>query len=398
MIRKDSGFDADRLGFGIKYQNALSALRLEVSGPGHDTVAIFLSCLILAAVEVLQRDLTNALVHLQGAFTVLAIHGPEFVDSNQQDDNWHKLQMIARALDCEVAAYALKRPLEMTPITSPRIDSLDWFRHDLSMDRITPNIVPLLHCCYHFASWANAFKYSAPSKVPHTVVLEQTRLISLLSQVLTTLHHNQSHCRSSQKGRYQRISRSSYLIMRIQCLSILIYLSALLSAAEWAYDCYQPWFYQIVDAASEALDRTSDHRSRLPRFRFISPLSQPLYLTAMKCRNPLLRRKAIDLLARTGKEGPWDSVMHVVVARRAVEIEEGCSWGAVSQVSERIVPERDRLHGCGLNTDRDRFKDAATIEVFFSQCRDVERMVYDPDTSWESEVHWQMWREELTCG
>ena len=50
------------------YQIALDLLQKDLLLPGRDPVSCLLGSLILAGVEVLQRNLTNALAHIQGAF------------------------------------------------------------------------------------------------------------------------------------------------------------------------------------------------------------------------------------------------------------------------------------------------------------------------------------------
>jgi hypothetical protein len=49
----------------------------------------------------------------------------------------------------------------------------------------------------------------------------------------------------------------------------------------------------------------------------------PLYLVAIKCRDPITRREAISILEETnGREGLWDARLHARVARRWMEVEE----------------------------------------------------------------------------
>jgi hypothetical protein len=49
---------------------------------------------------------------------------------------------------------------------------------------------------------------------------------------------------------------------------------------------------------------------------------QTLFFTAIKYRHSAHRRRAVELLGRTGLEGPWDVKLLVAVASRAIEIEE----------------------------------------------------------------------------
>jgi hypothetical protein len=50
----------------------------------------------------------------------------------------------------------------------------------------------------------------------------------------------------------------------------------------------------------------------------------PLYYVALKCREPRLRRRAIELLmSMPHKEGVWDGEVAAYVARQVMEMEEG---------------------------------------------------------------------------
>ena len=190
----------------------------------------------------------------------------------------------------------------------------------------------------------------------------------------------------------------SLLVMRIQCLSAIIYVSTILNPCEKSYDTYELFFRQIVDGAFRLLGQTPDScfwAGPATRFRLISPLSQPLYLTSMKGRHGRVRREAIGLLSMTGREGPWDSVTHVQVARRALEIEEHAIQGIDMNLDEISVPEKSRLHGCGLNSEQGRYKGGGSIEATFSRCFDVDKMMLRADILWDNKKNWDIWTEKV---
>lgn len=60
-----------------------------------------------------------------------------------------------------------------------------------------------------------------------------------------------------------------------------------------------------------------------PTFSLSLGLITPLYMTASRCRDPTIRRRALHLLHTCNrKEGIWDSSLAALVAQRIVEIEE----------------------------------------------------------------------------
>lgn len=49
---------------------------------------------------------------------------------------------------------------------------------------------------------------------------------------------------------------------------------------------------------------------------------QPLYNTAIHCRHPEIRRQAVDVLHRSGREGLWDSRLTELAAQGVIKCEE----------------------------------------------------------------------------
>ena len=88
------------------------------------------------------------------------------------------------------------------------------------------------------------------------------------------------------------------------------------------WDQFLPLFNQIVSLAAEILDFGSKSR-RYPTFSLDMGVVGPLYEVASRCRDPVIRRKAISLMkSRCMQEGVWNSILTAKVAERLVEIEE----------------------------------------------------------------------------
>ena len=135
------------------------------------------------------------------------------------------------------------------------------------------------------------------------------------------------------------------------------------------WDKYLPQYEQIIGLAEEVLDvpkkTTSSASSLMPEstplqsppspsehaalpeakvaqktFTLDIGLIGPLYDIACRCRDPLLRRRAIHLLRISGRqEGIWDSALGARVAERIVAIEEhGLGVDSDKLTSESIGP------------------------------------------------------------
>jgi hypothetical protein len=93
------------------------------------------------------------------------------------------------------------------------------------------------------------------------------------------------------------------------------------------WDHFEDSHRQVVALAEQVLKSTSPHISpnREPTHHFTLDVGivGPLYDTARVCRDPLIRRKAINLLRQYPcREGLWDSLLAARAAERQIEIEE----------------------------------------------------------------------------
>jgi hypothetical protein len=369
-------------GANKRYRKVLSLLQREIGLQSDGWTPLFITCIILAAVEALQRQLENALHHLQGSFRILTACMMGKRESRDAQTDLITFHHTAKALDIQSSTYAL----DMSPslaISEPQPPQR-WpeFHSDVGLTYDAHRyVLSLLHACYHFAVKASAYKYVPRGTVPLHIIHSQHHLISLLTQWLTVLGRSAtSHYKS------QHRTNNSRDMMEAQCLSALIYLSTKLTAEEVAYDSYIPSFRQIISLAASALQRpvVNQHASQ---FRLTSPYSQALYLTAMKCRDPKLRRKAASLLAGTGRQGPWDGQIHTAVVNRVMELEE------LEGLVNGRPAEAARLHGVGLDSDGVQYGSGGILKVGFSRCLDVREMVlYEPG---EQQKYWQSWTEEI---
>ena len=85
----------------VQNQQAINALQKELANPSQGLVSVFLASIILAAAEVLERHLANALIHVQGAFQALTFVGT---------DTFSDFHSFARSLDLQTAWYPTLGP------------------------------------------------------------------------------------------------------------------------------------------------------------------------------------------------------------------------------------------------------------------------------------------------
>ena len=104
----------------------------------------------------------------------------------------------------------------------------------------------------------------------------------------------------------------------------VITLAAIPSESEMVYDVFLPDFKYIVQACSLLITSHKDtQRPPNPRFTFEVGVVPPLHVTATKCRDPVVRREAVDLLfASPRQEGMWDGVLTARIGKWMCSCEE----------------------------------------------------------------------------
>ena len=378
-------------------QKALTALQNEISGFPEGPIPIFLASIVLAAAEVLLRRMQNALMHTRGAFKSLEyIRGQRFGGSSalaeapvlstrapdqRQSDSLFGLSL---SLDMQIAWYRTSEPPDLP-------QTFDLSRSQLSVCGLVDTdakMITFLHSCYHFANRVSDIKYRPRASLQPSLVLEQSRYTAVLSDWL----EKHDPPKTSQPT-------CQALILQVQCLSTMIYLSTILQPYECAYDTFTKQFSQILDLSAQIMS-FKDHRrpnSTLPTFQLQTGIFQPLYFMATKCRHPRLRRRAVNLLLKAGVEGPWNAQMMAALAQKVIAVEEKRSFDSLGLEVENLVyvAEKQRIYGSGPVTQSiDLASGHLRFQAQFSMCKDMEALLRAPESE-SRERHWNVWTEEI---
>ncbi|WAO89297.1 Zn(2)-C6 fungal-type domain-containing protein [Fusarium falciforme] len=124
---------------------------------------------------------------------------------------------------------------------------------------------------------------------------------------------------------------------------------------ECAFDKHIEQFASIIDQTLKMWNMNGfavggpfeGHRSVTgPRVTFDLGIISPLYYTAVKCRNPRLRRQAIGLLTVAPyREGIWSSVVVAKIARVVVDMEENGFYAGVQFEEDSLAPTDPERYG-----------------------------------------------------
>ena len=121
--------------------------------------------------------------------------------------------------------------------------------------------------------------------------------------------------------------------------------------SELMWDRFTERLNHITELASLIIGPTCDDvlRKQQPKFSQDVNIVPPLYAVAHRCRDPVIRRRAVALLyAAPRQEGVWDSILTARVAENVISIEEN---GLGHVASAQDVPEWARISDVHVNFD-----------------------------------------------
>jgi hypothetical protein len=456
-----SALDSKRWLVETQYGAAVRGVQHELRSRPYGEVPILLACVLLACADVLLCRQRLALMHLRGAIRLLEernamstvpsiVSGP--VDSfggindgvtsrtepltlEEEDDD---VTVFFRTLDVQTVSYADGLPPQMhiALVRTPQGTTTSALP---CLHRTGRELIALMQAGSCFTSYASQYTYRPRIFVPTNLAIEQGRHIAALKLWLRGLDYGLlPYIKASTDSTSAASSKYTHcLMLRNLCLSAIIYISTILDPYETGWDKYAGDFQEIITGAESILDNRRRRKrcgalpSSTSAFTFTpSPgIIQPLHLTVFKYRHPRWRRRALELLRHSGKEGPWDGKLMAAAAQRAIEIEEselvrdrGSSIEVEQAVHlEDIVPEHVRISGCGPDNSTDGegaldwewMKELEYMSrqgsmgrenvsrVRFSRCKDVNRMLVagldgqsHGDAAWLGE-HWENWAETV---
>jgi hypothetical protein len=122
---------------------------------------------------------------------------------------------------------------------------------------------------------------------------------------------------------------------------------------ETIWDGYSVQFNEMLNyaEASMQIDDSEATSDRQPRFHMDTGVIPILFAIITRCRDPFIRRRAIELMTRNPmQEGLWNSVLVGKVAQRLITLEEG----AVAIGSSNDIPAEARVQGISVYVGDER--------------------------------------------
>ena len=412
-----------------KYGEAIQSLnsRIDHANKHNDVVGeTLVAALLFAFFEVIQGSDLAALKHLEGGLFLLNQLRMErsepsklFVD--REDLFSSSLVKAFERLDLQASAF----------IGSRQIPDVEKF--------VKPNYLPPVALPIYFSTLSearnhlngtlkNAYQFLRSTSEVHKYVPSHKPVIGNYNIVPalptfgpippSTFQDRDTHikalkrwsvvfqdllCRASRssaikKTKIDEAESKEYATTWMSYLVTLIKVSTSLDANETVYDSHLSHFEAILEQADAVLCPRPNINSPLKTnrekqgFTIEMNFIHPLYFTALKCRSPTLRRKAVSLLRLSAKEGVWDGHIMARIAEHAISVEEAGTYDG-EESGAAPLPECKRIHGVAFNFDRPSRK----VWIQCSRRIPSSELMDDGKGEWDSgrdgKVLWNMHEE-----
>ncbi|ROV98281.1 hypothetical protein VSDG_04425 [Cytospora chrysosperma] len=327
-----------------QYNKAIACLLDQMNSHSAKPLASLLTCVLFVCIEYLQGKYQESLIHLE--------QGQQLLIRLDQQANNPEMEYIVRYIVPLYTRLSLASFLfGVDSIPTPNFlrshgEIPDTFE---SIDDLQASVHEFTEQAFHFTRKAQPVKnnsVSIPRETTQMLEVEQERLLSRLVKLNVAF----SLFRASVGSRHG--PKNALLVLQIYLHAQHIWISTALSSSEVVYDDYLSSFAAIVPLAAIYLDleAASQHQSTFatpaepPQYppengqemsgqsgslTFERRIIAPLYYVAIKCRHPLIRRSALDLLRRSPfkRENLWRASVLGSLSGHIVSLEESWAHG-----------------------------------------------------------------------
>ena len=365
----------------ILYGKAIRGLYQRIDTVTGETASLaVIASILFAAFEVLRRNNMAAVVHYQNGMRQLMkqmnnerLEREPLVRSRPQDDLDRMLRVFAR-YDIQACTFSKPRT-EVLEISLGRPH-----RTNVGLSEVRHYLDNLLIAVYQLIkSDLGMFRYWKLTEVSPAWLEKREEALITFQEWLDVLERSIPSDAVTLRNHGVTASKSILgLILQVKVAMILLR-TCIDCGPETSFDQFQPEFEDMVLRVEEiarvlGLSDTEPLKRETVPFSMELGVIHPLFFVAWKCRDWKIRRRAIAVLRKCGKEGVWEGPIMAVVAQRLAEIEEqGLEPG-------QFVPEFARIHDLRKAVEYDERIVRAEIRIA-------------KDTTWKN---WTIIREAIS--
>ncbi|KAL1620864.1 hypothetical protein SLS54_005794 [Diplodia seriata] len=346
--------DGSRGRFTLRqYNKAIARLSEQAYGAPQPSRTLLLTCVLFVCLEFLRGDTNMAMTHTLNGLNILSTWQADvakqklkgYSDYQKKEEEFVNDNLTPIFCRLSVISTLLGKPTPIVRAKPPTMDgseppSLPGGFSFRTLSEARDALIDIQNSGLRFM-WATMEK-KYQGTIATTEILEQVRLEMRLAEWHRALDDFEGHLARRPKNLMTQHDEDSLIILRLLYYVAHIWLSSCLSLKETAFDAFISEFQQINALSSSLLSRRGSHApsssasystsssSSSPApgassgtFSFDAELVGPLYFTAIKCRDPAIRRQTLALLDQCNKrEGAIDSRRASQLAAAIMQIEE----------------------------------------------------------------------------
>ncbi|RFU23975.1 hypothetical protein B7463_g12362, partial [Scytalidium lignicola] len=338
-----------------EWDTAIKSLSARIQAHPNSNLVPLVCCLLFTCIEFLRGNVESSMLHVQSGFNILAAlrHnsdaapdlGSNLLSNDLKAIEYHIIPMFSRlSVLCSLAGRI------PPPIYAPTAKE-DSPQEDLTDSR--RRLVEISDTCLRFIREASPRAAMFQIDVDDLVaqIKLQTRLDAWCDQLDELLERMQA------AGNPAKQDALNLLLVHYKV--IYIWMRVCTTAGETATDSYHTDFEELVHYAEQIAKPGVGMATSQP-LSFDIQILAPLYYTALKCRHPALRRRALEMLQLAPRrEALWNAHHAYVTAKRVIELEERHLNG------QELPDETSRLHGLPLPDDESRIHNLGEMPFDF---------------------------------
>ncbi|KAJ5802707.1 uncharacterized protein N7503_005157 [Penicillium pulvis] len=327
-----------------EWNKAMKSLSARIQAHPNSNLVPLTCCLMFTCIELLKGNVESSMLHVLSGFKILAALRPSSDAAQGPGSNLssndlkaiedHIIPIFSRLnVLCSLAG-------RMTPPIYAPTTKEDFPQEDLAHSR--QRLIEILDTCIRFIGKVSIKAAMFQIDVDEFIeqIKHQTRLNTWRDRLDELLERMQA------AGKPAKEDALNLLLVHYKV--VYIWIRVCTAAGEMATDSYHADFEELVRYAEQVV-KPGVGMATPQMLSFDIQILGPLYYTALKCRHPATRRRALELLQLAPRrEGLWNAHHAYVTAKRVIELEERHLNG------QDLPDETSRLYGLVLPDDGSR--------------------------------------------
>lgn len=302
------------------YARSVSAVRQGISRGSVDAFVGLITCILFICIESLFGSIEEVMrLYAQGVQLILTLRAQKSFGrlallKETIIPIFARLGIFSPNANWDVAMPLLKELKAYASVSTQGFASLKFAREAIV---VLAAEIPLLELdCEKYLQSSGAWYVS------DELIQRQTILVARLESWYIAFTNLMNSLRASKAGLpVSQVSASALLLTYYEMLSVI--LAVCVSPMRVTTDAFTQNFQTIVDQSSIALDSSVRSNGILPPFTFEISIGLPLWFTSLRCREPTIRRAALDLLARSHRiQGLYKRDHGTIMGERVIFLEE----------------------------------------------------------------------------